>query len=167
MRLKFLVSLFAFLTLCGGTTYAQDDTKKEVFAGYSYVRYNPGGVDGGFNLNGGSAAFAYQFNNWLSGVADFGGYHNGNISHGRGDGALWNFLVGPRFSLRSKGRVVPFAETLFGAVRGNPSVGGQSGTSNAFGMTLGGGVDYRINHRFSVRAVQVDYLLTRFTDFSP
>jgi hypothetical protein len=31
-------------------------------------------------------------------------------------------------------------------------------------MTIGGGVDYRINNRFSIRPLQVDYLLTRFSE---
>jgi hypothetical protein len=32
-------------------------------------------------------------------------------------------------------------------------------------MALGGGVDVHVAHHFSVRPVQVDYLLTRFNEF--
>ena len=76
MKSKFVVSLFAFLALLAGVAQAQDHSKVEIFAGYSYDRW-----DGAkkFNLNGGSASVAYNVNNWLSGVADFGGYHNGNV----------------------------------------------------------------------------------------
>jgi hypothetical protein len=31
-------------------------------------------------------------------------------------------------------------------------------------MAIGGGVDYRVSHRFSIRPLQVDYLLTRFNE---
>jgi hypothetical protein len=31
-------------------------------------------------------------------------------------------------------------------------------------MKIGGGVDYRINHRLSLRPLQVDYLMTRFPE---
>jgi opacity protein-like surface antigen len=37
-----------------------------------------------------------------------------------------------------------------------------SGTENAFAMTVGGGVDYRLTDHFAVRPVKVDYLMTRF-----
>ncbi len=37
-------------------------------------------------------------------------------------------------------------------------------SQNAFAMTVGGGVDYRVSNRLSVRVAQVDYLLTRFNE---
>jgi hypothetical protein len=35
-------------------------------------------------------------------------------------------------------------------------------TDNAFSMKVGGGLDYRINKHFGVRALEVNYMLTRF-----
>jgi hypothetical protein len=35
-------------------------------------------------------------------------------------------------------------------------------SDNAFSMKVGGGLDYRFNKHFSVRALEVDYILTRF-----
>ena len=76
---------------------------------------------------------------------------------------------GPRFSYRSYHHFTPFAETLFGVAHAGASIGGGTlGTSqNSFAMTIGGGVDYRINNRFSLRPLQVDYLLTRFSEGTP
>jgi hypothetical protein len=34
-------------------------------------------------------------------------------------------------------------------------------------MAIGGGVDYRLTNRFSLRPLQVDYLLTRFPEGTP
>src|ERR1700693_6021408 len=52
MKSKFVVSLFAFLVVLAGVAQAQDHSKVDIFAGYSYDRW-----DGAkkFNLNGGSA----------------------------------------------------------------------------------------------------------------
>jgi len=171
MRMRILVCLAAFLSLCGAATQAQETPDKlDIFAGYSYVRANPGPNSGdSFSLDGGSASATYHIRSWVSGVADFGGYTNGNIL-GRGvDGTLSTYLFGPRFSYRSYHHFTPFAETLFGVAHAGASIGGGTlGTSqNSFAMTIGGGVDYRINNRFSLRPLQVDYLLTRFSEGTP
>src|SRR2546430_16660950 len=89
MKSKLVVSLFSFLALLAGVAQAQDHSKVDIFAGYSYDRW-----DGAkkFNLNGGSASVAYNANNWLSGVADFGGYHNGNVLNSGLDFTLSTYL---------------------------------------------------------------------------
>jgi opacity protein-like surface antigen len=169
MKLKVVVSLLAFISFCGVAAHAQDVPKVDIFAGYSYVRENPSpaGV-GSFSLNGGSASAAYNVNNWLSGVADFGGYHNGNILGTKVDGTLSTYLFGPRVSYRHFGRLTPFGQVLFGVAHVGGDISGigttMASVNNAFAMTVGGGVDYKLSQRFSVRPVQVDYLLTRFSE---
>lgn len=166
MNLKVAVCLLAFLSLCGASVYAQDVPKFDVFAGYSYVRENPAtsGIDS-FSVNGGSASVAYNATHWLSAVADFGGYHTNNILGTGVDGTLSTYLFGPRVSLHRDSRITPFGEVLFGAAH----IGGHNGlafssSNNSFALTVGGGVDFKVSHRFSVRPVQVDYLLTRFNE---
>ncbi len=58
----------------------------------------------------------------------------------------------------------PFAQVLFGDARGSGTL--LSGTTtpvtdNAFALTVGGGVDYALTRRWSVRG-QVEYMQTRF-----
>lgn len=158
MKCKVVVSLFAFLMLFGGIAQAQDHSKVDIFAGYSYDRW-----DGAknFNLNGGSASVAYNVNNWLSAVADFGGYHNGNVLGSGLDFTLSTYLFGPRVSVRHWNRVTPFGEVLFGAERVSTTTTATR-TDNNFAMTAGGGFDIKLAKHFSVRPVKVDYLLTRF-----
>lgn len=165
MKLRVVVCSLALLAFSGSAVKAQDTPKVDIFAGYSYLRENPStsGVSS-FSLNGGSASFAYNANNWLSGVADFGGYHNGNILNSGVDGTLSTYLFGPRISYRHSDRVTPFGEVLFGAAHASASVVGTSGSDNAFAMSLGGGVDVKLTDRFSIRPVKVDYLLTRFNE---
>ncbi len=167
MKLRVVVSLLAFASLFGVTAQAQEGRKTiDVFAGYSYVRANPSASGAKFSLNGGSASVAYNFNNWLSGVADFGGYHSTNgLARGL-DGTLSTYLFGPRVSYRRFGRVTPFGEVLFGVAHTSSGVFDIANTQNAFAMTVGGGVDYRVSSRFSIRPLKVDYLLTRFNEFN-
>ncbi len=163
MKLRMVVSLLAFLSLFGAAARAQETPKVDIFAGYSYVRENPSTSGAsGFSLNGGSASLTYHVKDWISGVADFGAYHNGNILGSGVDGTLSTYLFGPRVSHRSYKRVTPFGEALFGVAHAGASFLGTSTSQNAFAMALGGGVDYRLNNRFSLRPVQLDYLITRF-----
>jgi outer membrane immunogenic protein len=165
MKLRVVVCLLAVLAFCSTALKAQDTPKVDLFAGYSYVRDNPStsGVDS-FGLNGGSASIAYNANNWLSAVADFGGYHNGNILNTGVDGTLSTYLFGPRVSYRHSERFTPFGEVLFGVAHAGANFLGTSGSDNAFAMSIGGGVDVRVSHRFSIRPIKIDYLLTRFNE---
>lgn len=165
MKLKLVVSLLAVLTFFGVAAQAQDTPKVDVFAGYSFVRENPStaGVSS-FSLNGGSASIAYNHNSWLSGVADFGGYHNGNILNTGVAGTLSTYLFGPRVSYRHYERLTPFGEVLFGVAHASGSIAGSSSSDNSFAMTIGGGVDYRLTDRWAIRPVKVDYLMTRFPE---
>jgi len=164
MNTKLVVSLLAFLALFAGSARAQEESPKvDVFVGYSYLRFNPNtsGVDS-FGMNGGSASIAYNVNHWLSGVADFGAYHNGGILHTGLDGTLSSYLFGPRVSYHHYGRYTPFAQVLFGVAHAGASVSGASGSDNAFAMSVGGGLDVGFKRHLTLRPFQFDYLLTRF-----
>jgi opacity protein-like surface antigen len=166
MKLKVVVCRLAFLSLFGVAAQAQDVPKFDVFAGYSYVRENPAtsGI-GSFSMNGGSASLAYNATPWLSAVADFGGYHTDNILGTGIDGTLSTYLFGPRISYRHDSRITPFGQVLFGVAH----IGGDNGlafstSNNSVAMAIGGGVDFKVSHRFSIRPVQVDYLMTHFNE---
>jgi opacity protein-like surface antigen len=166
MKTKLVVCALAVLALFAGSARAQEDRSKvDIFAGYSYLRFNPStsGVDS-FSMNGGSASLSYNATNWLSGVADFGAYHNGNILNTGADGTLSTYLFGPRVSYRHFSRVTPYGQVLFGVAHAGASVSGASGSDNAFAMAVGGGLDIGVSRHFAIRPVQVDYLLTRFNE---
>ena len=56
--------------LCAVVAAAQDIPKVETFLGYTFVRTNTSTNVPAFNANGGGGQFVYNFNNWISGVAD-------------------------------------------------------------------------------------------------
>lgn len=164
MKLKLLVSFLAVLLFSAISASAQETAPKlDVFAGYSYVQANPGvtGVNS-FHLHGGSASAAYNVNNWLGAVADFGGYTNGNILNTGNSGTFSTYLFGPRVSYRHYSRITPFGQVLIGVAHTGASTFGTADSQNAFAMTAGGGVDYKVFDHFAVRAFQAEYLLTRF-----
>src|SRR5260221_1563279 len=156
MKWKVVVCLLALFSV-SAIASAQDVPKLDVFVGYSYFRDNPStsGVSS-FNLHGGSASVAYNAKNWLSGVADFGGYHANNILGSGVDGTVSTYLFGPRISYRHHERFTPFAQTLFGVPHASGSAFGTSSTSNPFAAYFGAGLGLKGFHRLSVRRAAVD-----------
>lgn len=168
MRTKVVVCLLAFLALSVLSVPAQEGPSKvDVFAGYSFLQANPSTpTQDSFHLNGGSINGAYNFTSWVSGVADFGAYTNGNIGRDGFGGTMSTYLFGPRVSYRHFRRMTPFGQVLFGVARTNAAAFQTSASQNAFAMTAGGGVDYRLTRRLTFRPLQVEYLLTRFQEAS-
>lgn len=176
MKMKVVVSLLAFLSFLAAVGRGQEYSKLDLFGGYSYMRANPsGGALASFNMNGGEASLAYNANSWLSGVVDIGGYHTSRDitlpctltscpAEQHFEGNTWTYLFGPRLSYRHLGRFTPFGQVLFGVAHDTSNVLLTSNQTH-FAMTLGGGVDYRLAHRLSLRPLQVDYLLTHFDEF--
>jgi hypothetical protein len=175
MKRKVVVSLFGFLFLFAAASRAQEGSRISVFGGYSYVRANPSDNSGlgSFSMNGGDFSAAYNVNGWLSGVADIGGYHATRPLNcaalgcsGTGDfkGNTWTYLFGPRVTFRHFGRVTPFGQVLFGVAHTTPNVF-LTNNQTDFAMSVGGGFDYHLSHRLSIRPVQLEYLQTHFKEF--
>ncbi|HSY35449.1 MAG TPA: hypothetical protein VK814_06840 [Acidobacteriaceae bacterium] len=159
--------------------------KVELFLGYSHLgTVSNDTVPGNrmVGLNGGSASVAFNLNRYIGLVADVGGYDDSQLQlTGTGaneplvvssSGTAYTFLFGPRFSFRNSTRFTPFAQVLVGGVHASDvTVSGCAGTSctplpaqTALAMTVGGGLDIRLTRHFSIRAVQAEYLMTRFAD---
>ncbi|HEX8178148.1 MAG TPA: outer membrane beta-barrel protein [Pyrinomonadaceae bacterium] len=85
------------------------------------------------------------------------------------DTRVFEFMGGPQVRFPNQTRVTPFIRSLFGVANTRFDVEQQqqlsTGTttrsfntsSTDFAMALGGGLDVRVNDRFAVRALQVDY----------
>jgi len=153
---KFILAIMAIVAL-SFAAMAQDTPKVEVFGGYQYLRFNPGGGIDGVNANGWEAAINGNFNKWLGVKADFSGAYNGDLLGTGISGKMHTYTFGPELSHRmDKGRL--FAHALFGAAH----VSGGGASDNAFAMRIGGGGDWNIGDRVAWRVVQADYLPTHF-----
>jgi len=150
---------------------------------------------GGFDMYGGHGQFIWNFNKWISAVGDFGAVNKPNIGIINVQNTTAFAYGGPRFYYRMH-RWSPFGQVLFGAAFRHVSTevtaltsidtpilpvvspsnlfpgplavvtARLTNTENAFSMRTGGGLDYRLSRHFSVRAVEVDYILTRFPNLS-
>ncbi|HYL98931.1 MAG TPA: hypothetical protein VEZ90_08240 [Blastocatellia bacterium] len=77
---------------------------------------------------------------------------------------LFESLAGPELKARNNTRWTPFAHTLFGVAHGSASLDAtgplinfsEKASDNAFAIALGGGIDFRVAGRFSLRG-SVDY----------
>jgi opacity protein-like surface antigen len=142
---------------------AQDYPKAEVFGSYSYFHSSFAGT--GLNFNGTSSAITVNPSPWFGVTGDFGVYH-------RSDSGLSSnnltYLFGPQFTYRANQHATPFFHILFGGshLSSSFSSGGtsSSGSSNAFAMGFGGGLDAKVSPHIAIRVAQVDYLLTKFQD---
>jgi hypothetical protein len=88
---------------------------------------------------------------------------------------MFTYLFGPEIRIPWK-RASLFGETLFGGAQTNGygnleraiDFGGGSvqisGTQNPFAMAVGGGLDVNVGKHFAIRAAEVDYFLTRYTN---
>jgi opacity protein-like surface antigen len=149
----------AALLLSGAILNAQTETtpKYEVGLNYSWLHVTADNRDYQRTGNGGSGYLEYNLGNMLGLVADFGGYANTRKGI---DSKAMTYMFGPRFNWRHS-KLNPYAQFLFGGAYGWNA---KNNTQNAFAMAVGGGIDYNLNHRFSVKPIEVEYLLTEMND---
>jgi hypothetical protein len=145
-RMKKLILLFLALSV-----FAIPSRAQSVDASVSYSYFRLGG-SGGINQNGISGSVAYNFNNWIGAVGDFGGYHASPAGISLN---TYTYLFGPRLTLRNPTKVHPFVQALLGGSR--ITVGAGGGSSDQFAYSVGGGVDFGLLPHLAFRP-QVDYV---------
>ena len=166
LALLLAVSYCSFLA---ANSAGQSASRFELGGNYTYVRANAGpGSCGCINLQGGSGWIGYNFNSHVAVIGEIAGQHASNIGPLAADLTLTSFLAGVRFRASGSHSFSPFGQFLLGGAHaggdmapGNPGIPGSSG---AFALTAGGGVDLRISQRFSLRLIQADYFYTHFTN---
>jgi outer membrane immunogenic protein len=168
-KLNLVIALTLLVLILGLSTLAAPSANAQsIDAGvnYNYVHTNaPPGQCGCFSLNGGSAWLGLNLPHSFSLVGEVASQH-GHDPQTLGDLTLTSFLTGIRYSHKRTTHLVPFAEVLLGAAHAGGSLAPGStdiaGSSNAFAMAAGGGLDVNINQHFSLRAIQADYYFTQF-----
>lgn len=146
--------------------------RAELALDYSYLRSNaPPGSCGCFNLNGGSATFAWPVEPGGFALAADLTIVNANEVSNTGYGlGLGTLTAGPRYVPRLRHwPLQPFGQVLAGVTHSvgslvrAPNPGATNG-SLSFAANLGGGLDLRASRRFSFRLVEADYLVTNFVN---
>jgi Outer membrane protein beta-barrel domain len=134
---------------------AQNSPRIQVFGGYSYLRFDSPtlGFANAAGLNGFTVMAAFNLNRGFGVIAQASGNYGSQLN-------VRDFAFGPQI-LWPRGKMLFFAHGLYGRARGQDSVGTiMTDTGNTF--EAGGGVDYELTHRFSIRVIQADYTYTKF-----
>jgi len=144
---------------------AQSPRRVELALDYTFIHSNapPGGC-GGFNMNGGSATFAWPVKSGhfaIVGDLNIDGSASGNTASGF-NLTLGAYTVGTRYLPPVHHfPIQPFGQALFGAAHASGSlVKGKTPAANdattAIALNLGGGADLRVNRTFSIRIAEAD-----------
>jgi hypothetical protein len=130
----------------------------DVFGGYSYLRFDAKtlGFANQLNMNGGNVSVAlpdlYQ---GLGAAIDISGHYTGQMEE-------FNFMIGPQYTYEWKGMRL-YGHGLFGKARDrlrHPGTTLVEPSHLGSAVAFGGGLDLPLKGRFSVRAIQADYLIT-------
>jgi hypothetical protein len=119
--------------------------KVDVFAGYSYDQLDQPGSDA--KTSGWEGAVTFKWTSYLGATAAFTSNYGTLFGESMN---LHTFYAGPELSLPM--RFSPFVHVLFGEMRLSlPQL-----QEVAFSTEVGGGLDIRVNHYFSVRVIEAD-----------
>jgi peptidoglycan-associated lipoprotein len=166
-----LVALLAIATsgiFLGSTAaHAQGSPLLEVGGNYTYVYSNapPGGC-GCFSMNGGNAWASLKLTHRLSAVGEVGLQQNGDVLGTGIDLTLTSYLFGARYTFLTSSRVHPFGQALVGGAHasGRFAHAIAGGSTNELSVLAGGGLDVDLTRHLGVRAGEVDYYFTDFTN---
>jgi hypothetical protein len=187
-KLMFLGALMCLFTIPA----AAEDSKVEIFGEYSYLRFNPSlSFINSRSLNGGGGGLTFNLTKYFGIKGEFMGYGSTNYTIPAGtvipnsngqvtanpittQGNMFTYLFGPQVTYRIPKANV-FGELLFGGSNSNAyanmasalnGVGANiaSGTQHPFTMGVGGGLDLKVSKSIAIRPIELDYILTRYTN---
>ena len=156
-----LLYVLGLVCLSSFSAAAQDSSRIDLFAGYSFLHTNPGISASSFNANGGVGSVAFNATSWASLVAEVGGIHASKIAANDVDATALTFLAGPKITIMSGAKLSPFVQVLAGVVRSNPGFNQTTSTDYTFAVSPGAGLDWNVLPHIGIRLGQVDYLLAR------
>jgi len=164
---RFLICLGVMVGVTPVAGFSQVLRSAELGGTYLYAHTNapPGGC-GCFAMNGAGAWIAVDVTHNLAIVGEASVQHASNVLGSGKSLTVISYTAGPKYRWRISRRIVPFAQGLFGGAHasGGYYPSGNGYRSNAFAMTIGGGVDLPVNQRLTVRMIEADYYLTRFAN---
>ncbi len=146
-------SLLLLALLTGLPSSAQEVPRFEVFGGYSHLRFESTtlGFADNSNLNGGKIGLTFNLTPYFGVVGEIAGGWGSPLK-------VYDGLLGPQLSYR-KWKATFFGQALFGKAKTRVDINGPA-TSSGRAVAFGGGVDFPVTPRFSVRLIQAEYLNT-------
>lgn len=145
--------VWVLLALLAAVPAWAQQSKAEIFAGYSYLRFDSAslGLPHESNLNGWAATGTmYFYKPWLGAMADFSGNYGKSYNYAFD---AYNLLTGPVIAYRRHGNTF-FMRGLVGVAHNKISAATDTGLEYGGGI----GLDIALRSHLSVRAFQADYL---------
>jgi hypothetical protein len=151
MRVPPVALLLVGMLMSPVAAHAADTPRLEVAAGYAFLH------DEDISENfpwGWIASVEGNVTSWLRLVGEVGGsYRTLPDSIDPPRLTVYSLTGGPKFTARSYGRIVPFAQVVFGAALSSSGVGDWDAD---FAYQPGGGIDMNFNPHIGVR-LEADY----------
>ena len=153
--------------LLAASVAGQSISRLEAGANYNYARTNAAPGDCGcFALQGADGWIGYNLIRRFDVVGEVASQHASHIGPFAADLTITSYMGGIRYQKNIIRRWSPFAQVVAGGAHAGGSMApGNShipGSSNAFAMAAGGGIDLRLSQLFALRVIQADYFYTRF-----
>ncbi len=129
---------------------------------YQATRVNaPPAQCGCFWMQGGGLQLAFTVHPRWSVVADLSGANATNVNGVEQRLSTFNYVFGPRFSLRTHRALTPYLQGLAGAseVFSNYALYGHG--HNSFAAMGGGGVEFRLSDHLSLVPLEANYIYSR------
>ncbi len=158
--------VFLFCLVVSGFVFGQD-SRADLFGGYSYLNIDTNGLSSRQSANGWEASISGNFNKWFAVEGEVSGYYKTysinleNLELGTLDVKVtdYSYAAGPRINFRPI-----FVHALFGGDHLTGSASGVSLSQDGAAGLLGGGVQWKVSGPWSVRA-SADYVFTRHNIF--
>lgn len=138
-----------------GCAFGQD-SRVDVFGGYSYLNIDTNGLTSRQSANGWETSISGNFSKWLAAEADVSGYYKNYDILGVNVAVRdYSYLAGPRLSVKPL-----FVHALVGGDHLSGEALGLSAAQDGLAGAFGGGVQWRVSGPFSFRA-SADYVFSR------
>ena len=142
------------------------ESRADLFGGYSYVNIDTNGLSPRQSANGWEASISGNFNKWFAVEGDVSAYYKTFSATLNGATASakitdYSFAGGPRINFKPI-----FVHALFGAdhLTGPGAEANTSASQDGMAGLAGGGVQFKVSGPWSVRA-SADYVFTRHNIF--
>ncbi len=152
MNMRSVCALLVCLFISSGA-FSQD-SRADLFGGYSYLNIDTNGPTSRQNANGWEASISGNFNRWFAAEADVAGYYKSYDIEGVNVSVSdYSYGAGPRINFRQL-----FVHALIGGDHLSGGALGISASQDSLAGAFGGGLQWKVSGPFSVRA-GVDYVL--------
>jgi hypothetical protein len=153
--MRYLCACLFFYVAVSGYAFSQD-SRADLFGGYSYLNIDTNGLSSRQNANGWETSISGNFNKWFAAEAAVSGYYKNYDILGINVAVQdYSYVAGPRINV---GPI--FVHALLGGDHLSAGALGTSASQDGLAGAFGGGVQWRFSKQLSFR-VSADYALSR------